>query len=102
MAARTVKIRQTEETRAKIKVGLLLKHLMDHAVGEIEMSATQIRAAEILLKKAMPDLTSVEHSGELNIGDVATLPDAQLAAIATRGRSSSDPAETPPNPSQLN
>jgi hypothetical protein len=101
MAARTVKIRQTEETRAKIKVGLLLKHLMDHAVGEIEMSQTQIRAAEILLKKAMPDLTAVEHSGELAISDPSTVSDAELAALAVAD-SRQRTAETPRDPRELN
>ena len=28
------------------------------------MSATQVQAANILLKKVMPDLAAVEHSGE--------------------------------------
>lgn len=30
------------------------------------MSATQLKAAEILLRKAVPDLKGVEHSGTVN------------------------------------
>ena len=34
------------------------------------MSATQVQAANILLKKVMPDLAAVEHSGETGITSV--------------------------------
>jgi len=40
------------------------------------MSASQIRAIEILLKKVLPDLQAVEHSGE-----VATLPTYDLSIL---------------------
>lgn len=50
--------------RARIQATLLLKKMQDHALGECEMSATQIRAAEVLLKKTMPDLSAVELSGD--------------------------------------
>jgi len=33
--------------------------------GELALSRTQIRAAEILLKKTLPDLQAVQHSGEV-------------------------------------
>lgn len=38
---------------------------MNHALGKNKMTATQIKAAEILLRKAIPDLRTVEHSGEV-------------------------------------
>lgn len=49
-----------ERTRAKIQTSQLLNRLFSHANGEAEMSATQVRAAEVLLKKTLPDLQSVE------------------------------------------
>lgn len=52
------------EMRARIQATLLLKKMQDHALGVSEMSPTQIRAAEILLKKTMPDLSAVELSGD--------------------------------------
>lgn len=64
MAARIRRIDQNERTRNKIKAGLLAKKLADHALGIDEMSATQIKAAEILLKKTMPDLKQTEHVGD--------------------------------------
>ena len=64
MAARKNRITQHENAREKIKVGLLLKRLADHAVDKVEMSASQVRAAEILLKKTIPDLKQIEHTGD--------------------------------------
>lgn len=49
-----------ERTRAKIQTSQLINRLFSHANGEVEMSATQVRAAEVLLKKTLPDLQSVE------------------------------------------
>lgn len=62
--------------REKIQVGLLLKLLMDHAKGVAKLSPTRIRSIEILLKKAMPDLSAVEHKGETteNVRYIAEMP----------------------------
>jgi len=62
MAARIRKHHQ-DEIRAKIQASQLVNRLTDHALGEVELSATQIRAIEILLKKSVPDLSSVEVVG---------------------------------------
>lgn len=53
-----------EEAREKIKTTQLINRLQDHGLGEVEMSATQVRAIEILLKKRVPDLQAVTHSGD--------------------------------------
>lgn len=53
-----------ERTRKKIQVSQIINRLTKHIDGECEMAATQIRAAEILLKKALPDLSSIQHSGD--------------------------------------
>lgn len=63
MAARTLRTRHSDEIRAKIQASQLINRLTKHALGEVELSATQIRAIEILLKKSVPDLTAVELSG---------------------------------------
>jgi len=42
---------------------MLLNRLQDHAFGEVEMTPTQIQAAQICLKKSMPDLAAMEHTG---------------------------------------
>jgi len=60
MAARTVKIRHDESTRAKIRASQLIRRLQSHALGECEMTPTQVRAAEVCLKKVLPDLVYSE------------------------------------------
>jgi hypothetical protein len=52
-----------ERVRERIRVTKLVQALELHALGKIEMSPSRIRAAEVVLKKALPDLTAVEHSG---------------------------------------
>lgn len=52
----------TEDIRRKIDAGALAKRLADHVNGKCKMLPTQVRAAEILLKKTLPDISSVEHS----------------------------------------
>lgn len=52
------KTRQNE-VRLKIKVGWLITRLQMHIDGKVDMSPTQLKAADILLKKILPDLSNV-------------------------------------------
>jgi len=63
MAARLRRSHQ-EDVRAKIQTSQLINRLTDHALGVVELSATQVRAIEILIKKTLPDLQTVELTGE--------------------------------------
>lgn len=67
MAARTVKIRHDDETRAKIQTSQLINRLQDHVAGEVDLKPTQVQAALGLLRKTLPDLTATELSGEVAI-----------------------------------
>jgi hypothetical protein len=51
-----------DEVRSKIKTSQLINRLTDHVLGEVEMSPSQVQAANILLKKALADLTAVDLS----------------------------------------
>ncbi len=64
MAPRVNKIRHDDKTRAKIRTSQLLNRLNDHVFKGIEVSATQLKSIEILLKKTLPDLTAVTISGD--------------------------------------
>ena len=66
MAARTRKTALTDTWKERIKASVLGLRLYAHAQGEIEMSATQIKAADILLKKLIPDLARNELVGDPN------------------------------------
>lgn len=63
MAAR-LRLRHQDEVRAKIQASQLINRLTDHALNDTELSSTQIRAIEILLKKSIPDLSAIELSGD--------------------------------------
>lgn len=74
MPARTRKIRHDDETRAKIQAGNIITRLQKLIDGQIEMPPHAVTAALGLLHKAIPNLTSVEHSGEQTITYVARMP----------------------------
>lgn len=56
--------RMSEEHRDKIKKSNILTALIQHAEGTREMSSTQVTAGLGLLKKALPDLSSVTIGGD--------------------------------------
>lgn len=74
MPARVNKIRHDENTRLKIQVSNIITYLQSHIEGTKELSATQLKACEILLRKSLPDLTSVEISGEITTSKVIRAP----------------------------
>ena len=59
MAARIKKIRHDEDTRKKIQAAQLINRLTGHANGAVDLTSTQVRAIEILLRKILPDLSDV-------------------------------------------
>lgn len=85
MAAR-INLSQTEETRKKIQTSQLINRLQQNANGEIEMTQGQIKSAEILLRKSLPDLGSITLSGD---------PDQPLEQVirwATKPEATPDPS----------
>lgn len=80
-------VTQREKWREKIQASQLLNRLRDHAMdGEkVKMTATQVKAAEILLRKVIPDLKAIEHSGEVNLHKLTDAElDAQITEAAAR------------------
>lgn len=70
MAATKRNAMNIAEAREKIRTTQLVKRLENHAFGEVEMSNTQVTAALGILKKALPDLANVAHTGEDGKGPV--------------------------------
>ena len=63
MAARLRKAHQ-DDVRTKIQASQLINVLQNHALGiGAEVSASRIKAIEVLLRKSIPDLQSVELTG---------------------------------------
>jgi hypothetical protein len=80
MAARINK-RHSEEVRARIQTSQLINVLQEHALtGESEMSPTRMKAIEILLRKSIPDLSSIQldavMSGQVDHNLTVTFRDA--------------------------
>ncbi len=64
-----------ERTRAKIQTSQIINRLEKHVKGEVKMTATQVRAADILLRKTLPDLQSVQY-------EFSNLPDKLGKSVA--------------------
>ena len=85
MAATKGKLSKTQQDniRDAIQTTQLVKRLQGFALGEnetrapkdgdakpIELDANRIRAIDILLKKTVPDLKAIEHSGQGENGEI--------------------------------
>src|SRR5687767_11628421 len=57
---------KVEAARKMIKIEDTVKQLQRCALGQVNMTREQIKCAEILLKKALPDLRELEVKGEVN------------------------------------
>lgn len=80
MPRRKTHIQIDGNTRKKIKAGLIIKKLTNHILkdnyiydkdgnitGRVELlTPSQVRAAEVLLKKVLPDLSNVEMQAEVS------------------------------------
>ena len=70
-----------KRTREKIKTSQLLNRLTSFALGgndlktgkPIEMSAAQVTAALGVLRKALPDMSNVQHEGEIGLTPIQEL-----------------------------
>lgn len=66
MAAR-IRERHQDEIRAKIQVSNLLTRVHKYAIGELsdeDISPNRLNAIKLLLSKALPDLSSVQITGD--------------------------------------
>lgn len=62
--------RMSEAHRVKIQNSNILNALIEHTEGKREMSATQVTAGLGLLKKCLPDLSTVTLQGDHEGGPV--------------------------------
>lgn len=69
--------RQTARHRQSIRVAELITRLHKCANGDVDMTTAQIKAATVLLGKAMPDLQSIDSTVETR---EAPKDEAQLKA----------------------
>lgn len=53
-----------DATRQKIQTSQLINRLQGNALGQVELSPTQQKSIEILLRKSLPDLSAIQLSGD--------------------------------------
>ena len=98
MAARINKLTLHDKWREKIRTSMLINRLTNHVLGRINMSKTQVAAAAILLKKVLPDIAAIEHTGAngepLTITRVYYSGDAAPLQLHTEALPAPDPEET--------
>lgn len=56
-----------EDVRAKIQTSQLINRLTDHALGKVELTATQVQSIKILIGKTLPDLQAITLDGGLDV-----------------------------------
>ena len=84
MAAR-LRTRHQDEIREKIRASQLVNRLTDCALGDVELTAQQLKAIEILLRKSLPDLSAVSIEGS---GDNGEIPITLIERRIVRGNAS--------------
>jgi len=60
--------------RQKIQTANIISRLQKHVDGQVEMSPTQVRAAEILLQKVVPNLASIESFNHTEMSVISAEP----------------------------
>lgn len=65
-----------DKVRQRIQVSMLVQRLQKHVLGKVKMSATQVRAAEVLLARTLPTLTQTDLNvdGQLGTFDISDKP----------------------------
>ena len=64
MAARKNTPRLSQEWHERIRSGVILARLEKAALGELDITPASLKAAEIVLRKTIPDLARTEVTGE--------------------------------------
>lgn len=59
-----------QKTRDAARATQLMNRLTQHGLSKVELSATQVRAIEIVLRKIIPDLSSVAVGQDDKLGPV--------------------------------
>jgi hypothetical protein len=84
-----INARSQDKLRASIKAAQIIKALSDHILAGLKMTNTQVRAAEILLRKVSPDLLATAISDSRETG----LPLLQIVRSPAAGAVSAPPAQ---------
>lgn len=64
MTSQVIHERHSQEHRKKIQTSAIINRLNSIAVGDLDVTPTQMRAIEVALRKTVPDLTNITVSGD--------------------------------------
>jgi len=78
--------RMSDEHRVKIQNSNILNALIEHIEGNRDMSATQVSAGLGLLRKVLPDVSSVEMKLEGELDVTLSTKEQRDAAVAAATR----------------
>ena len=56
--------RHSQEVRDKIQASVIIDRLQKHVNGKLEMTSTQVNAANSLLDRSVPKLSQIQHVGD--------------------------------------
>lgn len=62
--AKRLNPRHSDLVRQKIQASVLIDRLQKVASGELEITAQQLKAHEILLDRSVPKLQNIQHTGD--------------------------------------
>jgi len=62
------------QTRQKLQASGIANRLIDHVNGLVKLEPSQVTAGLGLLKKVLPDVVFIEHSGEVTTTKVIRTP----------------------------
>lgn len=82
---------QSELVREKIKISQIVNRLQEHAEGNCEMSATQVKAAQVLLDRVLPTISVQDIT--TNQADPTTYQDKLNALVELVTRQAGDKAD---------
>ncbi len=82
---------QSELVREKIRISQIVNRLQDHAEGNCDMSATQVKAAQVLLDRVLPTISVQDIT--TNQADQTTYQDKINALVELVTRQAGDKAE---------
>lgn len=72
-----------QRTREKIRTSQLVNRLESSVFGDVELTREQLKAIEILLKKSLPDLSSVQITGDAD-NPVRTIHKIELVGVSPK------------------
>lgn len=93
-----------QRARERIAGTKIIDRLVQHVMGEIELTQAQVSSARLLLSKVLPDMKSVEIDAQARVDTVSLhrLTNEQLMTIAAGAfKPDTIEGETVPTPKKL-